>query len=113
MEPNNIVRNKWLEKALRPVSFGFYFWKFYQKKCVQLRKLRLFFLKEINDICNAIDKCEEENGIGTITPAEFWYLQKLYLVRLITFNPRSGAEVSNKVGVMKEQWKVETLWGYS
>ena len=51
-----------------------------------LRKLRLFFLTEINDLCEAIDKREEKSGTGTITPAEFSYLQKLCLVNLITFN---------------------------
>ena len=60
----------------------------------ELRKRRLFLLTEINDLREATDKREEKNATATITPAEFSYLQKLCLVRIITFNAERGGEAS-------------------
>ena len=68
----------------------------------ELRKRRLFLLTEINDLREATDKREEKNATATITPAEFSYLQKLCLVRIITFNAERGGEAS-KAGAMDEQ----------
>ena len=64
-----------------------------------LCKLRLFLLTEINDLCEAIDKREEKNGTEIITPAEFSYLQKLCLVKVITFNAKGGQWMNS------EKWK--------
>ena len=72
-----------------------------------LHKLRLFLLTEINDLCEAIDKREEKNGTETITPAEFSYLQKLFLVRLFTFNVQIGGEASK---IKLEQWMNSEKW---
>ena len=60
----------------------------------ELRKRRLFLFTEINDLREATDKREEKNATATITPAEFSYLQKLCLVRIITFNAERGGEAS-------------------
>ena len=43
-----------------------------------LRKLRLFLLTEINDLCEAIGKHEEENGTRSITSAGFSYLAEVF-----------------------------------
>ena len=72
-----------------------------------LHKLRLFLLTEINDLCEAIDKREEKNGTETITPAEFSYLQKLFLVRLFTFNVQIGGKASK---IKLEQWMNSEKW---
>ena len=71
-----------------------------------LRKRRLFLLTEINDLREATDKREEKNGTGT-TPAEFSYLQKLCLVRLITFNAERAGEASK---IKLEQWMNSEKW---
>ena len=43
----------------------------------------------------------KKNGTGTIKPAEFSYLQKLCLVRLITFNAQRGGKASK---INLEHW---------
>ena len=73
----------------------------------ELRKRRLFLFTEINDLREATDKREEKNATATITPAEFSYLQKLCLVRIITFNAERGGEASK---IKLEQWMNSEKW---
>ena len=73
----------------------------------ELRKRRLFLLTEINDLREATDKREEKNATATITAAEFSYLQKLCLVRIITFNAERGGEASK---IKLEQWMNSEKW---
>ena len=73
----------------------------------ELRRRRLFLLTEINDLREATDKREEKNATATITPAEFSYLQKLCLVKIITFNAERGGEASK---IKLEQWMNSEKW---
>ena len=54
-----------------------------------VKKLRLFLLSEIKKITGSL-KEDDQNCI--LTRSEFVYLQKLTLVRIITFNARRGGE---------------------
>ena len=68
-----------------------------------IQKLRLFLLTEIDKIVSKLEKCEVEGEEkhNLISKIEFSYLQKLCLVRLITFNARRGGEASK---IKLEQW---------
>ena len=49
----------------------------------------------------------KKNGTGTIKPAEFSYLQKICLVRLITFNAQRGGKASK---IKLEHWMNSEKW---
>lgn len=68
-----------------------------------IQKLRLFLLTEIDKIVSKLEKreVEREEKHNLISKIEFSYLQKLCLVRLITFNARRGGEASK---IKLEQW---------
>ena len=60
-----------------------------------IQRLRLF-LTEIDKILSIVEKheVESEEEHNLISSIEFLYLQKLYWVRLISFNARRGGEAS-------------------
>ena len=71
-----------------------------------IQNLRSFLLTEINRI---IDQLENLGKVGQchVSQNEFSYLQKLCLVRLITFNARRGGEASK---IKLEQWINSDKW---
>ena len=71
-----------------------------------IQNLRSFLLTEINRI---IDQLENRGKVGQchVSQNEFSYLQKLSLVRLITFNARRGGEASK---IKLEQWINSDKW---
>ena len=68
-----------------------------------MQKLRLFLLTEIDKIVSKLEKreVEGEEKHNLISKIEFSYLQKLCLVRLITFSARRDGEASK---IKLDQW---------
>ena len=71
-----------------------------------IQNLRSFLLAEINRVIDQLENREKE-GQCHVSQSEFSYLQKLCLVRLITFNARRGGEASK---IKLEQWINSDKW---
>ena len=71
-----------------------------------IQNLRSFLVTEINRIIDQLENRGKE-GQCHVSQSEFSYLQKLCLVRLITFNARRGGEASK---IKLEQWINSDKW---
>ena len=71
--------------------------------------MRLLLLIEIDTIVSKLEKLKTEGKVehNLISKIAFSYLQKLCLVRLITFNTRRGGEASK---IKLEQWLNCNKW---